>query len=128
MQRWRNSPARDAFADGDILLSIDGAPIATKRDIDVALVGKTEAAVTVFREGKREVLSATVFDPMADRQIALGRVALWAGAVIREIPDLVQWLYNAPANGVYISSVSDGSPCQRYRLPGGCIIREVDGV
>ena len=54
-------------------------------------------------------------------------MALWAGAVIQEIPDLVQWLYNAPKKGVYVSAVSDGSPCQRYRLPGSCVILEVDG-
>jgi hypothetical protein len=37
-----------------------------------------------------------------------------AGAVIQEIPDLVQWLYNAPKKGVYVSAVSDGSPSQRF--------------
>lgn len=128
MQRWGHSPAMKSFLDGDVLLSVDGSPISEVADVDTALVGKDAVQVELLRDGKRVTVAADTFDPMENLPVALDRVALWAGAVLQEVPQMAQWMWNSSPDGVFISAVAPGSPGQMYRLSQGSKIVEVDGV
>ena len=75
------------------------------RDVDVALVGKDTVTVELLRDGQQMTVTAETFDPMQNLPVALDRVALWAGAVLQEVPQMAQWMWNSSPDGVFISAV-----------------------
>jgi len=57
------------------------------------------------------------------------RVLLWAGAVLQKLPSAVshQKGISAEKGGIYISSITRGSPAQKYKLQPTYRIVEIDG-
>merc|ERR1712034_240104 len=65
---------------------------------------------------------------MGDHDVT-DRVVLWAGATLQKLPSAVtqQKGISSDKGGIYISSISRGSPAQKYKLQPTYRIVEVDG-
>lgn len=126
-QRWARTPAAALLRDGDVVLAIDGARIASVRDVDVALHGKQRVTVRVFRDGATVEFAMDTFDGTMGTSVRTTRAVLWAGCVLHQPPPLFQWLWDVGHEGVYIANTSGGSPSKHYSLSAGTVIVEVDG-
>ncbi|MEE9570311.1 MAG: trypsin-like peptidase domain-containing protein, partial [Gammaproteobacteria bacterium] len=73
------SPAAEFFRTGDILLGLDGEPMNTFREVELA-TQRPDVEVTVFRDG-REVIERVGTVELSGE--GLQRVVLWAGALVQ---------------------------------------------
>eukprot|EP00041_Stephanoeca_diplocostata_P033159 m.1087683 g.1087683 ORF g.1087683 m.1087683 type:complete len:1054 (-) comp24284_c0_seq16:8735-11896(-) len=126
-QRWARTPAASLLQDGDVLVSIDGTPITSVRDVDVALRGKERVAIELFRDGKVVKFPMDTFDGTMGKSVQTTRAVLWAGCVLHQAPALFKWLWDVGHKGVYIANTAAGSPSKHYSLSAGTVIVEVDG-
>jgi pro-apoptotic serine protease NMA111 len=117
------SPAAEFFRAGDILLSIDGRPLNTFREVELASQG-TDVEVTVFRDG-REVTERIGTVELSGEGIQ--RVVLWAGALLQPPHRAISAQRGIESQGVYVSYFGFGSPASRSRLFAGRRIVAVDG-
>jgi S1-C subfamily serine protease len=117
------SPAADFFRAGDILLSIDGEPLNTFREVELA-VQRPEVEITVFRDG-REV--SEIIDTVTLSGEGIQRVILWAGALLQAPHRAISAQRGIDSQGVYVSYFGFGSPSSRSRLFAGRRIVAVDG-
>ena len=117
------SPAAVFFRAGDILLSVDGEPWNTFREIERA---SQHAAVdvTVYRDGAE--VSGRV-DTVALEGRGIDRVVLWAGALLQAPHRAISVQRGIEAEGVYVSYFGFGSPSSRSRLFAGRRIVSVNG-
>ena len=127
-QTFHSSPVPKMFNDGDVILSIDGKHVASLRDIDVAAKGKDCVDVVAFRDGKVVEFSAPTFDSFSNGLEMRSRLIQWAGAVVCEVPSIINWMHNASRiQGVWLDSFNAGSPAERH-LQRNNLIVEVDSV
>ncbi len=117
------SPAADFFRAGDILLSIDGEPLNTFREAELA-AQRPEVEVTVFRDGRE--LNALV-DTVELGGEGIQRVVLWAGALLQAPHRAISAQRGIDSQGVYVSYFGFGSPASRFGLFAGRRIVAVDG-
>ena len=117
------SPAAAFFRAGDILLSVDGEPWNTFREIERA---SQHAAVdvTVYRDGGE--VNGRV-DTVALEGRGIDRVVLWAGALLQAPHRAISVQRGIEAEGVYVSYFGFGSPASRSRLFAGRRIVSVNG-
>jgi S1-C subfamily serine protease len=109
---------------GDLILAIDGTPVAVYRHVERAVVDRPQVAVTVWR-GQGE-LTLTV-PTTALTGTDLDRVVQWAGATLHAPHRAMSAQRGVVPQGVYVAFYSFGSPATRYRLSPGRRIVEVDG-
>ena len=117
------SPAAEFFRAGDILLSIDGQPLNTFREVELA-TQLPEIEVTVFRDG-RELTELVGTVELSGEGIQ--RVVLWAGALVQSPHRAISVQRGIDSQGVYVSYFAFGSPASRSGLFAGRRIVAVDG-
>jgi pro-apoptotic serine protease NMA111 len=119
------APSGKVLRQGDLILAIEGAPVASFRDVDRAVVDRAEVAVTVWR-GKGELTLKVPTTPLTGRDF--DRVVQWAGATLHAPHRAMSVQRGVVPQGVYVAFFSYGSPATRYRLQPGRRIVEVDGL
>jgi pro-apoptotic serine protease NMA111 len=118
------SAAATLLQQGDVLLSIDGATVASFRDVERASVDKTSVTVVVWRgDSERTIVVPTT----ALTGMDVDRIVLWAGATLQAPHRPMSAQRGIVPEGVYVSFFAFGSPATRYRLLPGRRIVEVDG-
>ncbi len=117
------SPAAEFFRAGDILLSIDGQPLNTFREVELA-TQLPEIEVAVFRDG-RELTELVGTVELSGEGIQ--RVVLWAGALVQSPHRAISVQRGIESQGVYVSYFAFGSPASRSGLFAGRRIVAVDG-
>ena len=117
------SPAAGVFRTGDILLSIDGKPANTFREVERATQAP-EVEVELFREG-REVMAKVPTVPLDG--LGIDRIVLWAGALVQAPHRELAAQRGLDLGGVYVSYFNFGSPASRSGLFAGRRIVAVDG-
>ena len=118
------TPAAGVLEPGDLLLSADGVPVTTYREVERA--AQREALdLTVFRDGAIRTLRVATqeLDPIGTR-----RALLFAGALLQPLPYPVQIQRGVPAEGVYVVGRWYGSPVERHGLRATRRILAVGGV
>jgi S1-C subfamily serine protease len=118
------SPAAKLLQQGDLLLAVDGTPVTRFREVERAVVGKTQAKVTVWR-GEGELSFDVTTSTLSGSDI--DRVVQWAGATLQAPHRAMSAQRGIVPEGVYIAYFAYGSPATRYRLFPGRRIVEVDG-
>ncbi|MFZ5476856.1 MAG: trypsin-like peptidase domain-containing protein [Myxococcota bacterium] len=124
IRRVPGTPAAEHLREGDVILSAAGEPVATYRDLDLALRAKDPLPLRLLRDGKEvdvTVPSAAWGDDRIDR------VVLWAGAILHEPHRPVSAQRGIPPEGVYVGWTWYGSPAGRYGPRPTMRIVEVDG-
>jgi S1-C subfamily serine protease len=117
------SPASSALRPGDLLLAIDGRTVNRFRQVEVA-TQSASVALTILRDGVESTFDvATV--PLGGRDI--GRLLLWAGAVLHAPHRAMSVQRGIPPEGVFVAYFAYGSPATRYKLYAGRRIVAVDG-
>ncbi len=117
------SPAADFFRTGDILLGLDGEPMNTFREVELA-TQRPDVEVTVFRDG-REVTERVATVELSGE--GLQRVVLWAGALVQTPHRAISAQRGIDSQGVYVAYFAFGSPASRSGLFAGRRIIGVDG-
>jgi pro-apoptotic serine protease NMA111 len=118
------SPAADVFRTGDLLLSIDGKPVNSFREVERE-TQKDSVEVVLFRDG--EEITHTI-DTVALDGIGIDRVVLWAGALLQSPHRALAAQRGLTLGGVYVSFYNFGSPASRAGLLAGRRILAVNGV
>ncbi|HZT40541.1 MAG TPA: PDZ domain-containing protein [Chthonomonadaceae bacterium] len=131
------SPAAQAgVKPGDILLSLDGAPIDVRFFEEVPLfylrVAKMPAGhhvqIRLLRQGQPRLLTAVVapMKPLLDREEEFRSM----GVTVRNVTEAMALAQNLPEkDGVYITGVRPGYPFESAepKLQEGDVVHEVDG-
>jgi S1-C subfamily serine protease len=118
-----SSKSAELFKRGDILLSINGTPVSTFRQVEL-LSQSPEVAVTYFSEGQihSQRLTTTLLNGQDIKQ-----VFYWSGLYLHSPHRAAQQQGNVGEDGVYVASYSYGSPATRYGLYAMQRIVEIDG-
>jgi pro-apoptotic serine protease NMA111 len=118
------SPASSLLRSGDILLSIDGKPVNTFREVERASQ-RSEVEVTVYRDGRElmQVIPTVELDGKG-----VDRIVSWAGALLQEPHRAIAAQRGIAPTGVYVSYFNFGSPASRYGLFAGRRIIAIDGL
>ena len=109
---------------GDLILAIEGAPVAVFRDVERAVVDRPAVAVTLWR-GKGELTVQVPTTALSGQD--LDRVVQWAGATLHAPHRAMSAQRGVVPQGVYVAMYASGSPATRYRLFPGRRIVQVDG-
>ena len=140
-RRWGGAPSAEALQDGDVVLSIDGRPVHSFREVELACsrqssLEQTGCAVDgtpqvsgsllveLLRDGKRQMVRVGTVGLQSDET---RRVLLWAGAALQETPAAVARQRGTKGSGVYVANTSPGSPAAYHHLVPTSRIVEVDG-
>lgn len=124
-RRWAGSDAWHMLRDSDVVLEIDGSPVETFRDIEVAVAQQPQVSLLVVRGGKKlqvQVKTKPLVSSFTDR------VVLWCGALLQAPPAAIAAQRGQEQRGVYVASRFHGSPAATYHLPPMSRIIEVDGL
>ncbi|HEX6928095.1 MAG TPA: trypsin-like peptidase domain-containing protein [Gammaproteobacteria bacterium] len=117
------SPAAQKLREGDLLLGIDGTPVADFRAVENA-TQKPVVELTILRDAKVQQLEvATVVLDGRDTS----RMLMWAGAQLQNPHRAIAAQRGIPREGVFVAYFGFGSPASRYDLTPGRRIIEVDG-
>jgi S1-C subfamily serine protease len=108
---------------GDLLLSIDGAPVSRFRELERA-VQKDAVEVVVWRE--RQAVNLLIKTVALDGQ-GVRRALVWAGALLQAPYRDMAAQRGIEPYGVYVAYFRFGSPASRFGLAAGRRIVEVDG-
>jgi len=109
---------------GDLILAIEGAPVAVFRDVERAVADRPAVAVTLWR-GREELTVQVSTTALTGRDF--DRVVQWAGATLHAPHRAMSSQRGVVPEGVYVAMYASGSPATRYRLFPGRRIVEVDG-
>lgn len=139
------SPAeRAGLVPGDLIVAVDGAPVTQLDDVARALergwVG-SRVEFTVKRGEREQVIPVTLGERpgAASRQVetlpaptdvpAAADSPPVLGVSLAEVSSALQQRYGFRLNkGAVITSVAPGTPAERYRLPIGAVIVDINGV
>ncbi len=124
VRREAGTPAAAALREGDLLLAVDGAPVARFRDVELRAATES-VSLTVLRDGQVQTVPlATV----PRDGVGVDRVLLWAGALLHAPHSPLASDLGVEPEGVYVSWSWFGSPASRYQLRPTHRILEVDGT
>jgi len=150
-RRWGGYPAQKLLEDGDVVLSVEGRPVHSFRQIEVACAAnaakatkdaaaaaasgagatttppppKSEVALEVLRGGERVAVRVGTVALGSDETT---KVLMWGGAVLQKPPQAVARQRGVDCSGVYVAANHRGSPAGKYGLNPTSRIVEVDGV
>jgi S1-C subfamily serine protease len=131
------SPLRGVLLEGDLLLSLGDAVLASFPDVDAAVTAHVAAhggggchvppmPALAWRGGEEVSLLIPL---SAEPAVGSGRVVVWAGAQMQSTHRAVSEMgYLPPTGGVYISRWHHGSPAHRYGLFAAVWLTSVNGV
>jgi S1-C subfamily serine protease len=117
------SPAEEFFRTGDILLGLDGEPMNTFREVELA-TQRPDVEVTVFRDGREVTERVSTVELSGE---GLQRVVLWAGALVQTPHRAISAQRGIDSQGVYVAYFAFGSPASRSGLFAGRRIIGVNG-
>ena len=117
------SPAEKLLKTGDLLLAMDGKPLAGFRAVEKASQ-QPEAGLTILRDGKIMDLKVGT--------VALGsdgtqRFIVWAGALLAKPTHSATAQRAMPGDGLLVNYYNFGSPASRYGLSAGWRVVAVNG-
>jgi S1-C subfamily serine protease len=118
------SPAARLLQQGDLLLAVDGKPVARFRDVERAVVDRNSVSVTVWRGAGAQTLTVPT---VALDGLGIERLVQWAGATLQAPHRAMSVQRGIVPEGVYVAYFAYGSPATRSRLFPGRRIVEVDG-
>lgn len=118
-----NAPAEELLQEGDLVLAVDGKPVADFRMVERASQ-KESVELTILRDS--EVSKVTVPTVALDGRDT-GRLLLWAGAQLHEPHRAVAAQRGIPREGLLVAYFTFGSPASHYNLSPGRRIVAVDG-
>ena len=101
-----------AFQRGDLLLEVDGTPVANFRQVEL-LTQKPQVEVTLLRGGK--IMNQTVNTVQLPGQ-ELTQVFNWAGLSLHAPHRAARQQGNFGGEGIYVAYRMFGSPAERYGL------------
>jgi len=115
-------PSAEILKPGDLLLAVDGEPIATFEEIERA-GQQSEVRLTLLRDGEEMTLSVptTAVDGRGT-----DRVLFWAGAVLQAPHSAINEQGGIEPKGVYVAWFWYGSPANRYGLSASLLVVAVD--
>lgn len=117
-------PSEGILRPGDLLISIDGAPVTRFHDVEAASVA-AHVALRVLRDGA-EVDLVVPTAPLDGE--GTDRAVIWAGTLLQRPPRALARQQQLPREGVYVSRYWFGSPANRYGVQATTRILEVDGT
>ncbi len=124
VRREAGTPAAAALREGDLLLAVDGEPVARFRDIEER-AAKASVSLTVLRDGQEQIVPlATV----PHDGVGVDRVLVWAGALLHAPHTPLAADLGVEPEGIYVSWSWFGSPASRYQLRPTHRILAVDGT
>jgi S1-C subfamily serine protease len=131
-----SSPAaRAGLKPGDIVLAVDGQPVAEEQDLLRAILRKNvgeRTELSVLRKGDRTSVQLTLAQrPDAPRAAARPEPEApdAMGLSLSSLPaDAAKKLGIEAGHGVLVRQVANGSPAERAGLQPRDVIREVDGA
>ena len=116
------TPAEKLLQCGDLLLAVDGKPVASYRAVEKASQ-QTEAQLTLLRDGKvMDVKAGTV----ALDGDGTERLLMWAGTLLQKPQHAAAAQRAMPRTGLLIGYYNFGSPASRYGLTAGLRIVKVN--
>jgi pro-apoptotic serine protease NMA111 len=119
-----DTPAEQALQSGDMLLAVDGKPVATFRQVEKASTRK-DLDLTILRDGAvKDIKTSTVALPSDGTE----RILLWAGALLQKPHHAAAAQRQVPSEGLLVGFYNFGSPASRYGLVAGWRIVGVNGV
>lgn len=128
------SPVKLLLPEGDLLLSLDGAVVASFADVDEAVAAHVGAhdrppppmRAVAWRAGAEVELRLPL---TAAAATGTERVVVWAGAQVQATHRAVAELgYLPPEGGCYVSRWHHGSPAHRHGLFAAVWLTSVNGV
>ncbi len=127
-----DSPAAKAgLQAGDVIVAYEGHTVAKSSDLP-RLVAATpidrNVAITVFRDGRSQILMAKVADLSEPQQVAAAAEARGThGLAVQPLtPELARQLGVKDRSGVVVAGVQDGSPADEAGVQPGDVIVQVD--
>ncbi|MEE2684085.1 MAG: trypsin-like peptidase domain-containing protein [Pseudomonadota bacterium] len=117
------SPVGSLFLTGDILLSIDEELIRSFRSAELASQ-KGNNELVLFRKG--EVITLNINSALLSGD-NINHIFSWAGALIQDPHRPISMQTSMDGKGVFISSISFGSPANRFGLYSGRKIAAING-
>jgi hypothetical protein len=109
-----NEIAMDGLQEGDLLLAVDGKPVASFLAIEEATRSTPCARVTLLRGGIERSLTTRCAPISSDGTI---HIVMWCGLVLQEAYRAVlERGFEPEVGGVYVSYYLFGSPAQKHRL------------
>ncbi|MEO0971964.1 MAG: trypsin-like peptidase domain-containing protein [Pseudomonadota bacterium] len=123
MRLVAGSPAASLLETGDLLLSVDGHPVATFRDVERGAAAE-RVTLTVLRNG--EMLNLDV-DTVPLNGRGVDRAVVWAGALLQAPHRPLAAQRGIEPYGAYVAYFAYGSPASRHGLWAGRRVVEVDG-
>jgi S1-C subfamily serine protease len=118
------APGSGALQEGDILVTVNGAPVVRLDDLE-AISQQEHLDLVMIRQGKPVSLRVRT---MARGPDGTERVILFGGAVLQAPHYPLARLHQQDLTGVYVGSAWKGSPAGRYRIQATWRILEVDGL
>jgi S1-C subfamily serine protease len=115
-------PSAEFLKPGDLLLAVDGKPIATFEEIERA-GQQDEVRLTLLRDG--EEMTLPVPTTAVDGR-GTDRALFWAGAVLQAPHSAINEQGGIDPKGVYVAWFWYGSPANRYGLAASRLIVAVD--
>jgi S1-C subfamily serine protease len=117
------SPSDGLLRAGDLLLSANGNPVTTFREVESASAAE-EVELKVLRAGRELQLTVPTELLAGD---GTSRGILWAGTLLQKPPPALARDHSLSRDGVYVSRYWFGSPANRYGLRATSRIVEVNG-
>ncbi|HEY3859715.1 MAG TPA: trypsin-like peptidase domain-containing protein [Gammaproteobacteria bacterium] len=119
-----DTPAEKVLQTGDMLLAIDGKPVATFRQVEKDTTQK-DVDLTIVRDGSvQDIKTSTVALPSDGTE----RILLWAGALLQKPHHAAAAQRDVPSDGLLVGFYNFGSPASRYGLVAGWRIVGVNGT
>jgi S1-C subfamily serine protease len=119
-----DTPAEKVLQTGDVLLAVDGKPVATFRQVEKDTTQK-DVDLTVLRDGAvQDIKTSTVSLPSDGTE----RILLWAGALLQKPQHAAAAQREVPSDGLLVGFYNFGSPASRYGLVAGWRIVGVNGT
>ncbi|HEU5399381.1 MAG TPA: trypsin-like peptidase domain-containing protein [Gammaproteobacteria bacterium] len=117
-----DTPGDKLLQSGDLLLAIDGKPVADFRAVEKASQ-QAEVDLTVLRDGKVQDVKVGTTTLDGD---GTERILMWAGALLQEPQHAAAAQRDVPRRGLLIGYYNFGSPASRYGLTAGLRIVRVN--
>jgi len=118
------TPAAKALQNGDLLLAIDGKPVASFRQVEKASEPE-HVDLTILRDGElKDIKLDTVSLPSDGAE----RLLMWAGAMLQKPSHAAAAQRSIPGDGLLVGFYNYGSPASRYGLATGWRVIGVNGV
>ncbi|MEM9385174.1 MAG: trypsin-like peptidase domain-containing protein [Pseudomonadota bacterium] len=123
MRLVAGSPAAALLETGDLLLAVDGKPVANFRDVERSTAAP-QVTLTVLRDGSMRNLDVQTV-PLSGRGV--DRAVVWAGALLQAPHRALAAQRGIEPYGAYVAYFAYGSPASRHGLWAGRRVVEVDG-